>query len=114
MKRLRRFDLRSGDGRQLVVVVSVHGRVSLLDVDGLLHLAFHPVLLSVYDSLSYPWRHCDRWRYSGLLPHSVYPSQLFHHKFQNESNLPNFYLNLGTMNNIFSNIISHLLNIYMI
>ena len=38
------------DGWQLVALVSVHRRGSLLDVDSLLHLAFQPVLLSVYDS----------------------------------------------------------------
>ena len=56
MKRLRRFDLPSADldnamirvdGWQLVALVSVHGRGSLLDVDGLLYLAFYPVLFSV-------------------------------------------------------------------
>ena len=35
------------DGWQLVALVSVYGRGSLLDVDGLLHLAFHSVLFSV-------------------------------------------------------------------
>ena len=35
------------DGWQLVALVSVHGRGSLLDVDGLLHLAFQLVLFSV-------------------------------------------------------------------
>ena len=35
------------DGWQLVALVSVHGRGSLLDVDSLLHLAFQPVLFSV-------------------------------------------------------------------
>ena len=37
------------DGCQLVALVSVHGRCLsiVLDVDGLLHLALHPVLFSV-------------------------------------------------------------------
>ena len=38
------------DGWQLVDLVSVHGRGSLIDVGGLLDLAFPPVLFSVLDS----------------------------------------------------------------
>ena len=66
-KRLRRFDLPSPamirmgqirlrwwwsrndltiDGWQLVALVAVQGRGSLLDMGGLLHLALHPVLFS--------------------------------------------------------------------
>ena len=44
------------------------------------------------------------WNFVKILSKQVETSQLFHTKFQSEYNLTTFYMNLGTMNNIFSTI----------
>ena len=96
VKRLRRFDLpsadldhamiRVGDSAQVVVVAewSDHrwvaaGSPGLCSWKGLSAWCGWPPSLCVSSSpalclglSNYPWRHCDRWHYSSLLPQSVY------------------------------------------
>ena len=108
VKRLRRFDLppadldhamiRVGNSAQVVVVAkwSDHrwvaaGSPGLCSWKGLSAWCGWPPSPSVSTSpvlclglSNYPWRHCDRWLYSGLLPQSVYQAY-------NESNAEGFF-----------------------